>query len=126
MIRRPPRSTRTDTLFPYTTLFRSICLRNDSRSARRHGSNLAEGFAQFLLRFFQHRLLPVIEVAPRAVDVEGQHRHRRLQRAALAPPAPFRRRLERCRDRSAERRGGTECVSTCRSKSSPAPSQKKT
>src|SRR3546814_15852395 len=27
MIRRPPRSTRTDTLFPYTTLFRSIALR---------------------------------------------------------------------------------------------------
>src|SRR3546814_6629807 len=25
MIRRPPRSTRTYTLFPYTTLFRSIC-----------------------------------------------------------------------------------------------------
>src|SRR3546814_14868937 len=24
MLRRPPRSTRTDTLFPYTTLFRSI------------------------------------------------------------------------------------------------------
>src|SRR3546814_6773135 len=27
MIRRPPRSTRTDTLFPYTTLFRSDALR---------------------------------------------------------------------------------------------------
>src|SRR3546814_12454773 len=26
MIRRPPRSTRTDTLFPYSTLFRSILL----------------------------------------------------------------------------------------------------
>src|SRR3546814_14244601 len=26
MIRRPPRSTRTDTLFPYTTLFRSVVL----------------------------------------------------------------------------------------------------
>src|SRR3546814_9069012 len=25
MIRRPPRSTRTDSLFPYTTLFRSLC-----------------------------------------------------------------------------------------------------
>src|SRR3546814_9561580 len=25
MIRRPPRSTRTDTRFPYTTLFRSVC-----------------------------------------------------------------------------------------------------
>src|SRR3546814_1765586 len=27
MIRRPPRSTRTDTLFPYTTLFRSAMVR---------------------------------------------------------------------------------------------------
>src|SRR3546814_12562167 len=26
LIRRPPRSTRTDTLFPYTTLFRSLIL----------------------------------------------------------------------------------------------------
>src|SRR3546814_15482213 len=32
MIRRPPRSTRTDTLFPYTTLFRSIG-RNDREIA---------------------------------------------------------------------------------------------
>src|SRR3546814_2037567 len=31
MVRRPPRSTRTDTLFPYTTLFRS-----DSQLARMH------------------------------------------------------------------------------------------
>src|SRR3546814_4639831 len=31
MIRRPPRSTRTDTLFPYTTLFRS---QSDRTSAR--------------------------------------------------------------------------------------------
>src|SRR3546814_11038513 len=30
MIRRPPRSTRTDTLFPYTTLFRSLCRFNRS------------------------------------------------------------------------------------------------
>src|SRR3546814_18126433 len=29
MIRRPPRSTRTDTLFPYTTLFRSIAATAD-------------------------------------------------------------------------------------------------
>src|SRR3546814_5865105 len=32
MIRRPPRSTRTDTLFPYTTLFRS--LRHDPSTRR--------------------------------------------------------------------------------------------
>src|SRR3546814_5776258 len=30
MLRRPPRSTRTDTLFPYTTLFRSYPLRAPS------------------------------------------------------------------------------------------------
>src|SRR3546814_8952871 len=29
MIRRPPKSTRTDTLFPYTTLFRSLLARLD-------------------------------------------------------------------------------------------------
>src|SRR3546814_4471681 len=31
MIRRPPRSTRTDTLFPYTTLFRSHVTHEDPR-----------------------------------------------------------------------------------------------
>src|SRR3546814_19857848 len=31
MIRRPPRSTRTDTLFPYTTVFRSLQLVLDLR-----------------------------------------------------------------------------------------------
>src|SRR3546814_9731411 len=39
MIRRPPRSTRTDTLFPYTTLFRSLvdcrCVAANSRKGRR-------------------------------------------------------------------------------------------
>src|SRR3546814_6015743 len=35
MIRRPPRSTRTDTLFPYTTLFRSLALQQDGALAGR-------------------------------------------------------------------------------------------
>src|SRR3546814_17451679 len=34
MIRRPPRSTRTDTLFPYTTLFRSHRGRHDRTGGR--------------------------------------------------------------------------------------------
>src|SRR3546814_9410641 len=38
MIRRPPRSTRTDTLFPYTTLFRSVRARG-RKSARRAPSH---------------------------------------------------------------------------------------
>src|SRR3546814_4266205 len=42
MIRRPPRSTRTDTLFPYTTLFRSRlrALRAVEGNARREGPEL--------------------------------------------------------------------------------------
>src|SRR3546814_15626631 len=35
MIRRPPRSTRTDTLFPYTTLFRSARERAAGKDVRR-------------------------------------------------------------------------------------------
>src|SRR3546814_15744974 len=37
MIRRPPRSTRTDTLFPYTTLFRSAPPRYGHLQAHRRG-----------------------------------------------------------------------------------------
>src|SRR3546814_2809438 len=42
MIRRPPRSTRTDTLFPYTTLFRS--------GRFRHGAQLGRDLAHLILR----------------------------------------------------------------------------
>src|SRR3546814_2875195 len=45
MIRRPPRSTRTDTLFPYTTLFRSRRQWSSSRANtyRREGCGLPRG-----------------------------------------------------------------------------------
>src|SRR3546814_2615233 len=36
MIRRPPRSTRTDTLFPYTTLFRSVWKKLLSKQKSQH------------------------------------------------------------------------------------------
>src|SRR3546814_5853601 len=39
MLRRPPRSTRTDTLCPYTTLFRSIDLNPDKAIFDRKGFN---------------------------------------------------------------------------------------
>src|SRR3546814_349551 len=50
MIRRPPRSTRTDTLFPYTTLVRS---RNFIKRLRAHLPHL--GSREFYWRF--HALL---------------------------------------------------------------------
>src|SRR3546814_4656226 len=51
MIRRPPRSTRTDTLFPYTTLFRSACGRWD-RHCRESGHR--RGFSDWPPRSEEH------------------------------------------------------------------------
>src|SRR3546814_13626711 len=42
MIRRPPRSTRTDTLFPYTTLFRSVLEQLAQRLDELHGHAFGE------------------------------------------------------------------------------------
>src|SRR3546814_4371575 len=41
MIRRPPRSTRTDTLFPYTTLFRSFYMKSTGEEATSVASTMA-------------------------------------------------------------------------------------
>src|SRR3546814_14139935 len=51
MIRRPPRSTRTDTLFPYTTLFRSN-QDKEGRSVRllRVGEQVRHALAEVLMR----------------------------------------------------------------------------
>src|SRR3546814_9534803 len=52
MIRRPPRSTRTDTLFPYTTLFRSLGLVDDVQAVdardEREGTEVARGIVELL------------------------------------------------------------------------------
>src|SRR3546814_21016992 len=46
MIRRPPRSTRTDTLFPYTTLFRSIGERREIAELDHQRVAVPTGFAR--------------------------------------------------------------------------------
>src|SRR3546814_18092222 len=43
MLRRPPRSTRTDTLFPYTTLFRSTLIMTPLRGADNEIYGMAQG-----------------------------------------------------------------------------------
>src|SRR3546814_16332187 len=57
MIRRPPRSTRTDTLFPYTTLFRSHDHRLDQPRAVGHRRDVAEASG----RHADHRELDDVE-----------------------------------------------------------------
>src|SRR3546814_20179608 len=59
MIRRPPRSTRTDTLFPYTTLFRSLHARNPAHDLPVGGRNIAFGS---------------VASAPSASDLDGGRR----------------------------------------------------
>src|SRR3546814_19702807 len=53
MIRRPPRSTRTDTLFPYTTLFRSELRFGDRRfgAAGEGGRDHPTGIAVAIIAF---------------------------------------------------------------------------
>src|SRR3546814_8128211 len=69
MIRRPPRSTRTDTLFPYTTLFRS---RRGPAIAR--SAHPAKGQPD---DFGDHRFVPV------DAPVEDQHREAVHQRPGV-------------------------------------------
>src|SRR3546814_3021187 len=52
MIRLPPRSTRTDTLFPYTTLFRSL---DDAAFARLIAAPLAAAQAQGIAVLLENR-----------------------------------------------------------------------
>src|SRR3546814_11417816 len=52
MIRRPPRSTRTYTLFPYTTLFRSSYQDQIIKSRRAAGATCLQEREQFMERFY--------------------------------------------------------------------------
>src|SRR3546814_1887729 len=78
MIRRPPRSTRTDTLFPYTTLFRSIAAGDGGAGAaleggRRRRDRLlhdARGAADRLSRFQLHQRCERVGVSTRTARSE--------------------------------------------------------
>src|SRR3546814_16255155 len=77
MLRRPPRSTRTDTLFPYTTLFRSRVAR-DLRHLRPHDRALRS-------RLLFHPHSPLSERLARqsgAAAGDGLRRRRPLRRPA--------------------------------------------
>src|SRR3546814_7795267 len=80
MIRRPPRSTRTDTLFPYTTLFRSRSV--DVAGAER---DVLDALALVLLEVFGDLRLVVGALVDRNADLAAGACHRlRLQPGQLA------------------------------------------
>src|SRR3546814_20114201 len=109
MIRRPPISTRTDTLFPYTTLFRSgqgrprlpyagpVCGQHDDRRGRTGGPCVVDGSGRKAGRLRaddcdlgrECRAL-CDAAAARAIEVEGRGRIRSRSRGRYGRP----RRLE--------------------------------
>src|SRR3546814_12134440 len=98
MIRRPPISTRTDTLFPYTTLFRSVQAATLAKA--REEAQCIVGAATARMQEESAARLAVLDedLGKRISEAEAQ----------IASAA-----------RSEERRVGKECVSTCRSRWSP-------
>src|SRR3546814_17126148 len=102
MKRRPPRSTRTDTLFPYTTLFRSRFLSVAHVPGTGHALVLPGH--QRLAQPHQRHLLLRARVQPAAVAAG-------IDLAAQVDPAPVVLRLRAEIGRASWRK---ECVRTCR------------
>src|SRR3546814_17193034 len=104
MIRRPPRYTRTDTLFPYTTLFRSI----PAPRIRRKDTRMSAPKTLYDKIVDEHRILSFDESG-----TAGERLLLYIDRTVLneyTSPQAF------SGLRSEERRVGEECVSTCRSR----------
>src|SRR3546814_16781051 len=123
MILRPPRSTRTDTLFPYTTLFRSVRLEHRGIvDVEEHLFALSavpldiEGAVLGM-----HRLAPVDDGTQQRLQVVPQFRpplpRRAAQHAGMLVSAGGR--IGFVIERSEARRVGKACGSTCRNRWSP-------
>src|SRR3546814_15802952 len=105
MIRRPPRSTRTDTLFPYTTLFRS-------------GAGTGSEFAILPAQNANGNWVKVTQRVPVSIAID-ERSPRPLLAGLSATTTVFTDDRNASDRRSEERRVGKEGVSTCRSRGSP-------
>src|SRR3546814_17690075 len=125
MIRLPPRSTRTDTLFPYTTLFRSdfaaftgrrraehVTCRLVVRRVKRLQPLASDGTEQGeLFATYRHHGF-ITNSTLSTVEADERHRDHAVIEQVIA-------------ERSEERRVGKGGVSTCRSRWSPCHKKKK-
>src|SRR3546814_12387346 len=137
MIRRPPRATRTDTLVPYTTLFRSIenpALYDTNNVVKTLGlldAMVASGvgtlvFSSTAAVYGVPKTTPIPEDHPqRPINPYGETKLA-IERALAWYGKAYGLKWAALRyfnvagaDRSEERRGGKECVSTCRSRWAP-------
>src|SRR3546814_19617762 len=75
MIRRPPRSTRTDTLFPYTTLFRSEDIRLQAEVPEAlNGARLDVACAKLFDQYSRGRLQGWFEAGRLLLNAQPQTR----------------------------------------------------
>src|SRR3546814_19533849 len=133
MIRRPPRSTRTDTLFPYTTLFRSALVARPAPCPNAHSCPRPCRVPRTAFRQTRGRAgCPLLVQLARNREL---HLARQLRVLAFLSPfdlvpqgratvSTLWRTIGQHDSSSAERSVGQECVSTCRSRWSPAPQNK--
>src|SRR3546814_13649995 len=130
MIRRPPRSTRPATLFPYTTLFRSIpvfeCLSSGLRLdvyrllVRNAPHGCVAGHIAMQLGIPATSLSFHLKAMARAGLLIASHEGRYIRYQANLPLMLKIINFLTLECRSEERRVGKECVSTCRSRWSPS------
>src|SRR3546814_13273943 len=130
MLRRTPKSKRTDPLFPYTTLFRSDrgCRPpqpRNSLAALRAGQGSARQERPRVPGLSSDTHAPMLKFENVAFDYDPYPIG--LARGAFSPET-YRELVDPLPDdkvRSEERRVGKECVSTCRSRWSPDTEKKK-
>src|SRR3546814_56786 len=106
MIRRPPRSTRTDTLFPYTTLFRS----DVARALHPNPGTLSGGLCAAVLSVWGNA------DGQQALSVSAQRQHECADRSVVqvlgrsTRKKPHPNRASRLARRIEERGRGTRCL----------------
>src|SRR3546814_6596476 len=83
MLRRPPRITRTDTLFPYTTLFRSRPRDAHGEPRQRHPRQLQQGSLTMLFQVRMDVEIPADLPADVANDIKAREKEysQQLQRS---------------------------------------------
>src|SRR3546814_7304249 len=102
MIRRPPRSTRTDTLFPYTTLFRSKTKTYDELTPAEIQAEIPK-FTREMKRLFEKRIRELSAYYGARMDSRSEEHTSELQSLMRISYAVF------CLKKKKQKTNSTQC-----------------